>query len=135
VTPDDFRRLALVLDGAEEGEHMGQSDFRVDGRIFATLAHAADGYGNLLLTAEEQEVLVDELPDVFKPISGGWGRMGGTHVVLANVTEEVLAGALHAAWRIRVAKNRKAKKRPAARTKSKPKPKPKAKPRRVRRRD
>ena len=49
MTADDFRRLALTLEGAEEGSHMGAADFRVDGRIFATLASVKDGYGNLAL--------------------------------------------------------------------------------------
>jgi hypothetical protein len=112
MTADDFRRLALSLPGAEERSHLGQADFRVGGRIFATLAHVDQGYGNLMLTPDEQSVLVDECPDVFLPITGGWGRMGGTHVRLAAVTEEVLAGALHTAWRLRSAKNAKSKRTP-----------------------
>ena len=107
-----FRRLALALDGAEEGSHMGQVDFRVGGHIFATLAHAAEGLGTLLLTREEQAVLVEELPDVFSPVPGDWGRMGSTHVRLAAIDEEVLAGALQTAWRLRVQKNAKRAKKP-----------------------
>lgn len=111
MTPDDFRRIALSLDGAEEGAHMGAADFRVGGRIFATLAHQAQGYGNLMLTPEQQASFVEELPDVFVPIAGGWGRMGMTHIVLARAHEDVLRGALEAAWRTRVAANRRAKPR------------------------
>jgi hypothetical protein len=105
----DFRRIALSLEGVEEGSHMGSPDFRVDGRIFATLASAAKGYGNLKLTPEQQADFVGELPEVFLPVAGGWGRMGFTYVVLAKVNEDVLAGALRVAWKLRVELNSKTK--------------------------
>jgi hypothetical protein len=108
MTARDFRRLALSLDGAEEGSHMGAVDFRVGGRIFATLASVKQGYGNLMLTPEQQAQLVDEMPDVFLPVAGGWGRNGATHVRLAAVSEDVLKGALHVAWKLRVEKNDRA---------------------------
>ncbi len=101
----DFRRIALSLDGAEEGSHMGAADFRVGGRIFATLASQNQGYGNLLLTPEQQADFVRELPNVFLPVAGGWGKMGATHVRLAEVDEDVLTGALRTAWKLRVEKN------------------------------
>jgi hypothetical protein len=104
---DDFRRIALGLKGAEESSHMGSPDFRVGGRIFATLAAADQGYGNLMLTLGQQAAFVEELPEVFVPIAGGWGRMGMTHVRLAAAKEEVLAGALHTAWKLRIEKNAK----------------------------
>ncbi|MGA8101559.1 MAG: MmcQ/YjbR family DNA-binding protein [Candidatus Acidiferrales bacterium] len=103
----DFRRIALSLEGAEESSHMGNPDFRVGGRIFATLASADKGYGNLMLTPEQQAALVEELPEVFVPIAGGWGRMGATHIRLAAAKEDVLAGALHVAWKLRLEKNKK----------------------------
>ena len=95
---------------------MGQPDFRVGGRIFATLASASQGYGNIKLTPEQQAAFVEELPEVFVPIHGGWGRMGMTHIRLAAASEDVLAGALRTAWQLRVDKNRKSggKKRPLA---------------------
>jgi hypothetical protein len=105
----DFRRIALSLPDAEESSHMGSPDFRVGGRIFATLASAKLGYGNLMLTPEQQAAFVAELPEVFIPVKGGWGRMGATHIVLANTNEDVLAGALRVAWQIRVEKNLKSK--------------------------
>ncbi len=118
MTVSDFRRLALSLPGAEEGSHMGQADFRVGGRIFATLAAQHLGYGNLLLTPEVQAQFVAEAPEIFLPIGGGWGRMGATHVVLAKANHDLLAGALQTAYNLRLEKNRKTKK-PAAKTKSK----------------
>jgi hypothetical protein len=107
----DFRRLALALEGAEEGSHMGSPDFRVGGRIFATLAHRAQGYGNLMLTPEVQAEFIAEQPDVFLPVHGGWGRMGATHVRLAVATEDMVAGALHTAWKLRREKSSKSKKK------------------------
>jgi hypothetical protein len=103
----DFRRIALSLEGAEEGSHMGHADFRVGGRIFATLASEDKGFGNLMLVLEQQKAFVEELPEVFVPIAGGWGRMGMTHIRLAAATEELLRGALQVAWKLRVEKNAK----------------------------
>jgi hypothetical protein len=107
MTVADFRRIALSLAGAEEGSHMGSPDFRVGGRIFATLAAQRQGYGNLMLTPEQQAAFVDEAPEVFLPVAGGWGRMGATHLRLAKANEDLLAGALRTAWKIRVEKNAK----------------------------
>jgi hypothetical protein len=114
---NDFRRIALSLQGAEESSHMGAPDFRVGGRIFATLASQAHGYGNLMLTPEQQAAFVGELPEVFVPIAGGWGRMGATHIRLAAASEDVLAGALHTAWKLRLEKNAKTGKKSPRRSK------------------
>src|SRR5688572_395472 len=105
MTAEDFRRIALSMEGAEESSHMGAPDFRVGGRIFATLASQSQGYGNLALTPEQQAAFVEEMPDVFIPIAGGWGRMGMTHIRLAAASEDVLTGALRVAWKLRVEKN------------------------------
>ncbi len=120
MNSNDFRRIALSFPGAEESSHMGQPDFRVGGRIFATLASAKQGYGNLMITMEQQAAFVEEMPEVFLPIAGGWGRMGMTHIRLAAAREEVLHGALHTAWKLRVDKNAKAGKKPAAARKTRP---------------
>jgi hypothetical protein len=113
---EDFRRIALGLPGAEENSHMGAPDFRVGGRIFATLASQKQGYGNLMLTPEQQAAFVEELPEVFVPIAGGWGRNGATHIRLAAANADVLAGALRTAWKIRLDTNAKpAKKKRAKR--------------------
>jgi hypothetical protein len=98
MKPSDFRRIALSFEGAEEGSHMGSPDFRVSGKIFATLAAQKLGYGNVKLTLEQQEEFVRELPEVFIPIAGGWGRTGMTHICLAKANEDVVTGALRVAW-------------------------------------
>jgi len=115
MTIKDFRRIALSMEGAEEGSHMGAVDFRVGGRIFCTLAAAKKGYGNLMLTPEQQAMFVAELPEIFVPVAGGWGRGGATHVVLANVSEDVLEGAIRTTYQLRLAANVKsgAKRAPA----------------------
>jgi hypothetical protein len=110
----DFRRIALSLEGAEEGSHFGQADFRVGGRIFATLAAEKQGYGNLMLTPEQQAEFVAGAPEMFLPVPGGWGRNGATHVRLAAANEDVLLGALRTAWKLRVEKNQKVGKRSAS---------------------
>jgi hypothetical protein len=133
MNADDFRRIALSLEGAEESSHMGQPDFRVGGRIFATLASQKQGYGNLMLTPEQQEAFVGEAPGVFVPVAGGWGRNGATHIRLAAASEDVLTGALRTAWKVRVDKNEKTGRKPRSRTNNKisapPRKKPSTKPR------
>ncbi|HEY2469782.1 MAG TPA: MmcQ/YjbR family DNA-binding protein [Terracidiphilus sp.] len=126
MTPSDFRRLALSLEGAEEGSHFGAADFRIGGRIFATLAAEKQGYGNLMLTLEHQAVFVAEASGIFLPIPGGWGKNGATHVILAAANEDLLLGALRTAWKLRVEKNQKTKPRRAT---SSSKPAKKAAPR------
>src|SRR5580658_7380880 len=121
----DFRRIALSLPGAEESSHMGSPDFRVGGRIFATLAAAKLGYGNIMITPEQQAAFVAELPEIFIPVPGGWGRGGATHVNLAAASEDVVLGALQAAHKLRLDKNAKAGSKPPS---TKPKSKPKSKP-------
>jgi hypothetical protein len=114
MTLADFRRIALSLEGAEEVDHAGLPAFRVGGARFASLASQADGYGNLTLTLEQQAAFVDEAPEIFLPIPGGFGRMGHTHIRLAAANEDVLTGALRTAWKLRVEKNAKRKRQPAA---------------------
>lgn len=105
MTRDDFRRIALSLDGVEEVSHCGLPAFRVAGGNFATLASQGDGYGNLALTVEQQTAFVEEAPEIFVPIRGGWGRMGHTHIRLAAANEDILTGALRTAWKLRVEKS------------------------------
>src|SRR5690242_9473052 len=107
MTAADFRRIALGLEEVEEYSHAGLPAFRVGGRKFASLASQAEGYGNLMLTLEQQAAFVEEAPEIFLPIPGGWGKMGHTHIRLAAASEDVLAGALRTAWKLRVDKNAK----------------------------
>ncbi|HYT23854.1 MAG TPA: MmcQ/YjbR family DNA-binding protein [Candidatus Polarisedimenticolia bacterium] len=79
MTAADFRRIALSLEGVEEYSHAGLPAFRVGGRKFASLASQAGGYGNLMLTLEQQAAFVEEAPKIFLPIPGGWERWD-THI-------------------------------------------------------
>jgi hypothetical protein len=107
MTAADFQRIALSLRGVEEDSHAGLPTFRVGGRRFASLASQAGGYGNLTLTLEQQAAFVEEAPEIFLPIPGGWGRMGHTHIRLAAANEDVLTGALRTAWKLRIERNAK----------------------------
>jgi hypothetical protein len=97
MTPDAFRRLALKLPEAVEGSHMGHPDFRIGGKIFATLG--PDGtWGMVKLTPEQQAELMRAKPKVFEPINGAWGRRGATKVLLKAATKAAILPALVAAW-------------------------------------
>src|ERR1700692_3403801 len=98
MTGDDFRRSALSNPGATEGAHFGNADFRVGGRIFATLSLEREGYGVLLLSPEQQAGMVEDAPEIFSPVPGGWGRNGSTRILLAKVTADILDSALRTAW-------------------------------------
>ena len=93
MTAADFRRIALGLDRVEEYSHAGLPAFRLGGRKFASLASQAEGYGNLMLTPEQQAAFVEEAPEIFLLIPGGSGKMGHTDIRLAAATEDVLTGA------------------------------------------
>ncbi len=109
-----FRRLALSLPGAIEGSHMGHPDFRLNGRIFATLSAQEKGCGVLKLTPEQQQAFVAEQPQTFSPVQGGWGRMGMTFLRLDAADEPLIAGALSTAYHNLVKKQLKQKSRRAA---------------------
>jgi hypothetical protein len=113
MTSADFRRIALSLPNAEESSHMGAADFRVGGHIFATLANEKLGFGNLMLTPELQADFIADAPGIFLPVKGGWGRNGATHIRLAEATEDILTGALLAAWKLRIQKNEATRKKPS----------------------
>lgn len=100
MTEDDFRQLALELPGVTESAHMGHPDFRVGGKIFATLS-PKPGWGMVKLTPDEQEAFVQAAPKVFSPVAGGWGRQGATSVHLKNATKTVARDGLLAAWKNR----------------------------------
>jgi hypothetical protein len=93
-----FRHLALCLPEATEGSHFGQADFRVGGKIFATLALEKEGFGVLLLSPEQQAGMIEDAPEVFSPVEGGWGLKGATRIHLTAASTDILAGALRIAW-------------------------------------
>jgi hypothetical protein len=97
MTADDFRRIALSMQGAVEGAHMGHPDFRANGRIFCTL-HADDEWGTVMLTPEEQREFMRLHPRLFEPASGAWGRQGSTNVRLAAANEATARAAIMLAW-------------------------------------
>ena len=99
MTQDGFRRLALALPEAVESAHMAHPDFRVGGKIFATLGYPDATSGMVKLTTEQQEMFMRVAPEVFVPAKGAWGRGGSTAVQLKRVTAAVLRDALDAAWR------------------------------------
>ncbi len=88
MTTDEFRALARSLPEAVESSHMGHPDFRVRGKVFATLMYPDSGHGMVKLTPEQQRRLIAAAPDVFAPVKGGWGRRGCTQVSLAAATED-----------------------------------------------
>jgi hypothetical protein len=114
MTPNDFRKLALDLPGAIESSHMGHPDFRVGGKIFATLGYPDTTRGMVKLTPDEQELFLKIDPRGFAAVPGGWGRSGATHVLLPSAKEGAVREALQVAWRLRAAvhgKKPRAKKR------------------------
>jgi len=94
-----FRKIALGLPEAIEGAHQGTTDFRVKKRIFATLGYPDQDWGMVKLTPEQQAVLVEAEPDIFRPVPGGWGKGGATNVRLAKADATTLKSALTMAWR------------------------------------
>ena len=98
ASADDFRRIALSFHGAEERAHMGHPDFRVGGRIFASLHAPAKGTGAVMLLPEEQDLAMEAEPEAFTPAAGAWGRNGSTMVRLGAVSDEWLERTLEWAW-------------------------------------
>jgi len=105
MTAADFRRLALSMPEAEQSAHMSHPDFRVGGKIFATLGYPDSEHGMVVLPPEEQEQLVQSHPKVFAPAKGAWGRRGSTTVSLGAVDKTTLKRAMEIAWRKRAPKD------------------------------
>jgi hypothetical protein len=97
MTVNDYRRIALELPEAIEGEHMNHPDFRVRGKIFATL-WPKERRGVVMLTPDQQKLVTEAEPTVFQPVPGGWGRKGSTSVRLRNAAEKTVRSALLMAW-------------------------------------
>jgi len=104
MTAAEFRHIALSLPEAVEGSHMGHADFRVGGKIFATLGYPNDRFGVVMLTPQDQDLIVRDAPKAFAPATGGWGKSGSTTVLLSRATKRRVEMALEAAWRKRAPK-------------------------------
>jgi hypothetical protein len=105
MSPADFRKIALSLPGASENSHMNHPDFRIGGKIFATLGYPDKDHGMVVLTPEEQARLIQSHPKVFSPAKGAWGRRGSTCVLLNAVDRATLREAMTRAWRQRAPKH------------------------------
>ena len=101
MTAREFRTIALSLPQASEVAHMGHPDFRVGGRIFATLGYPRSGWGMVRLTPEQQQLFVRTQPATFAPVKGAWGRAGATNVRLRTARQDAVREALTIAWRNR----------------------------------
>ena len=101
MTADSFRKLALALPGAEEGAHMNHPDFRVGGRIFATMGYPRTGWAAVVLTPEDQAALVAIKPRAFVPVRGKWGEQGATNIILRYASVPAVRDALEAAYEAR----------------------------------
>jgi hypothetical protein len=99
MTPAAFRRLALKLPDAVESSHHDHPDFRIGGKIFATLSPEGKGYGMVKLSREEQEAFIAARPATFSAFNGAWGRAGCTKVILKSALVAAVDAALSAAWR------------------------------------
>ncbi len=98
MTADEYRKMALAFPETAEASHMDHPDFRVNGKIFATLG-AEEEWGALKLTPEQQEFLIRAEPNAFKPANGAWGKRGFTIVTLSEAKEDDVRSALAQAWR------------------------------------
>lgn len=99
MTANEFRKIALSLPDTEERSHMDHPDFRIAGKIFATLGYPDKTRAMVKLSPEDQHYFSKDYPDVFVPVSGTWGRRGATSVYLRNAKKGLLAKAIEAAWR------------------------------------
>jgi hypothetical protein len=99
MTPNEFRELALSFPEAIESAHMHHPDFRVGGKIFATLGYPNEDSATVKLSADDQRKFVRISPGVFQPAKGAWGRQGSTIVCLPAATTDIVREALTAAWR------------------------------------
>jgi hypothetical protein len=99
VTSNDFRRLALSLPEATEQSHMNHPDFRVRGKIFATMGQPDETKAMVKLTNAQQDTLCRACPEAFAPVQGGWGSRGATHITLKRADKTMVREALVMAWR------------------------------------
>ena len=108
MTADKFRSLALQIPGARESAHMGHPDFRIEGKIFATLGYPNEDHGMVKFTPEQQRTFLKEAPGAFDSCAGGWGRNGATSVHLGSASVDLVRAALEAASKNFTPKRKKA---------------------------
>ena len=101
MTADEFRAIAVSQPGASELAHMKHPDFRVGGKIFATLHYPDNEHAVVMLSPDEQEGFVAEFPSAFAPVKGAWGKRGSTQIHLPSADGEAVAEAIRLAWRRR----------------------------------
>jgi hypothetical protein len=99
MTAAGFRRIALSFPETVEHAHMNHPDFRVNGKIFATLGYPDDAHGMVKLTPEQQHDYLKSEPNVFEPSKGAWGRRGSTIVKLKAAKKTSVRTAMAVAWR------------------------------------
>ena len=99
MSADEFREIALSFPEAIEAAHVGHPDFRVRGKIFATLGFPDESWAVVKLTPDQQQEIVARNPDIFQPVKGGWGRRGATQIVLPKATHTTVRKAIMVAWR------------------------------------
>lgn len=99
MTAEDFRKIALSLPESVESSHMDHPDFRVGGKIFATLDAPKKGWGMVKLWPDEQAQQIKANPAIFKAAQGIWGKRGATYVDLRPAKKELIRQVLTAAWR------------------------------------
>jgi hypothetical protein len=104
MTADEFRRIALSFPEAVEGSHMGHADFRVGGKIFATLGYPNESFGVVMLSPADQDLIMRDHPSTFARAAGKWGASGSTTVTLRGASKRAVATALEVAWRKRAPK-------------------------------
>lgn len=107
MTADKFRSLALEISGAIESAHVGHPDFRVGGKVFASLGYPDDDHGMVKLTPEQQQTFLKQAPEVFTPCAGAWGKQGSTNVVLPTAKVVLIRTALEMAAKNVVTKKKK----------------------------
>jgi hypothetical protein len=114
MTINEFRKMALESSNAVERSHLNHPDFRVAGKIFASLGVPNENWGMVKFTPEQQRTFIEKAPEVFKPASGAWGRQGCTHVYLGAAKASIVRAALDTAAKNVAEKKKKKKKAPNA---------------------
>ena len=104
MTAAEFRRMALSLPEAVEASHMAHPDFRVAGKIFATLGYPNERFGVVMLSPQDQDLMMRDYPKAFAPAAGKWGAAGSTTILLREASKRAVAIALETAWRKRAPK-------------------------------